>query len=47
LVGVWQVNVQIPQNVAPANQVAIALVLNGDVADPDIHSGYNATIAVK
>jgi uncharacterized protein (TIGR03437 family) len=47
LVGVWQVNVQIPQNVGPSSQVAIALVLNGDVADPDIHSGYNATIAVK
>jgi uncharacterized protein (TIGR03437 family) len=47
LVGVWQVNVQVPQNVAPSSQVAIALVLNGDVADPDIHSGYSATIAVK
>jgi len=47
LVGVWQVNVQIPMAVGVGNQVSIALVLNGDVADPDVHSGYSATIAVK
>jgi uncharacterized protein (TIGR03437 family) len=47
LVGLWQVNVQIPQGVGVGNQVAIYLVLNGDIADPDVHSGYQATIAVK
>jgi uncharacterized protein (TIGR03437 family) len=47
LVGVWQVNVQIPLAIAAGNQTPIALVLNGDVADPDVHSGYLATIAVK
>jgi uncharacterized protein (TIGR03437 family) len=47
LVGVWQINVQIPEAVGVGNQVALALVLNGNVADPDAHSGYSATIAVK
>ena len=47
LVGVWQINVQIPQAVGVGNQVALALVLNGNVADPDARSGYSATIAVK
>jgi uncharacterized protein (TIGR03437 family) len=47
LVGVWQINVQIPEAVGVGNQVAIAVVLNGNVADPDLYSGYQATIAVK
>jgi hypothetical protein len=47
LVGVWQVNVQIPMATAPGNQVQIALVFDGNVADPDVHSGYMATVAIK
>jgi uncharacterized protein (TIGR03437 family) len=47
IAGMWQVNVQIPEGVGIGTQVAIALILNGDVADPDINSGYFATIAVK
>jgi uncharacterized protein (TIGR03437 family) len=47
IVGMWQVNVQIPMAIPPGNQVPIYLVLNGNVADPDVHSGYQATIAVK
>ena len=47
LVGVWQINVQIPQAVGIGAQVPIAVVLNGNVADPDVNSGYLATIAVK
>lgn len=47
LVGVWQVNVQIPQATAPNVQTILALVLNGNVADPDAYSTYRATVAVK
>jgi uncharacterized protein (TIGR03437 family) len=47
LVGVWQVNVQIPMITAPATQTILALVLNGNVADPDAFSTYRATVAIK
>jgi uncharacterized protein (TIGR03437 family) len=47
LVGVWQVNVQGPFQVAPGNQNILALVLNGNVADPDAFSTYRATVAIK
>lgn len=47
LVGVWQVNVQIPMITAPDTQTIIALVLNGNVADPDSFSTYRATVAIK
>jgi hypothetical protein len=43
----WQVNVQIPMAIPPGNQVPIYLVLNGNVADPDVNSKYKATVAVK
>ncbi len=46
LVGVWQVNVQIPQATAPNVQTILALVLNG-VADPNANSPYRATVAIK
>ena len=47
IVGMWQINVQIPMAVGISNQTPIAIVVNGNSADPDIHSGYLATIAVK
>jgi uncharacterized protein (TIGR03437 family) len=47
LVGVWQVNVKIPMAVPPGTQTIIALLLNGNIADPDANSTYRATIAVK
>ncbi|MGA7237628.1 MAG: hypothetical protein WBY44_18225 [Bryobacteraceae bacterium] len=47
LVGVWQVNVQIPMITAPSTQTILALVLNGNVADPDAFSAYRATVAIK
>ncbi len=47
LVGVWQVNVQVPMGVAPGLQTILALVLNGNVADPDSFSPYRATVAIK
>lgn len=47
LVGVWQVNVQIPMGVAPGTQTILALILNGNVADPDASSPYRATVAIK
>ncbi len=46
LVGVWQVDVQIPMASAPNLQTILALVLNG-VADPDSFSTYRATVAIK
>ncbi len=47
LVGVWQVNVQVPMATAPNTQTILALVLNGNVADPDSFSTYHATVAIK
>ncbi len=47
LVGAWQVNVQVPFQVSPGSQNILALVLNGNVADPDVNSKYKATVAVK
>lgn len=47
LVGVWQINLQIPMATAPGNQTILALVLNGDIADPDANSPYRATVAIK
>ncbi len=47
LAGVWQVNVQIPLATAPNTQTILALVLNGNVADPDAFSVYRATVAIK
>jgi hypothetical protein len=32
---------------APATQTILALVLNGNVADPDAFSTYRATVAIK
>jgi uncharacterized protein (TIGR03437 family) len=46
LVGVWQINVQIPDAVGPSPQVQIAILVNGE-ADPDAFSSYHATIGVK
>jgi uncharacterized protein (TIGR03437 family) len=46
LVGVWQINVQIPDAVGPSPQVQIAILVNGE-ADPDVFSSYHATIGVK
>jgi uncharacterized protein (TIGR03437 family) len=45
-VGLWQINVQIPDAVGPSPQVQIAILVNGE-ADPDVFSSYHATIGVK
>jgi uncharacterized protein (TIGR03437 family) len=47
LVGVWQVNVQVPMATSPNTQTILALVLNGNIADPDAASSYRATVAIK
>lgn len=46
LLGVWQLNLQIPMGVAPGNQVQFEVNLNG-VFDTDINSGFHMSFAVK
>jgi uncharacterized protein (TIGR03437 family) len=46
LIGVWQINVQIPMVVPPGNQTPI-LVLMNSVGSTDTSTGYIQTIAVK
>jgi uncharacterized protein (TIGR03437 family) len=45
-VGLWQINVQIPDAVGPSTQTQIAILVNGE-ADPDVFSSYHAIINVK
>ena len=46
LVGVWQLNIQIPMGVTPGNNVPIEVNLN-NVFDTDINSGFHMSMAVK
>jgi uncharacterized protein (TIGR03437 family) len=46
LVGVWQINVQIPMKVAPSTQVPILILMNS-VPNSDSQSGFTMTVAVK
>jgi hypothetical protein len=48
IAGLWQVNVQIPMAIVPANQVAVVLVMNnvGSV-DPADKRNFVTAIAVK
>ena len=46
LVGVWQLNVQIPMGVAPGNNVQIEVNLN-NVFDTDVNSGFHMSVAIK
>jgi uncharacterized protein (TIGR03437 family) len=46
LVGVWQINVQIPMKVPPGAQVPILILMNS-LPNSDAQSGFMMTIAVK
>jgi uncharacterized protein (TIGR03437 family) len=46
LVGVWQLNIQIPMAVTPGNNIPIEVNLN-NVFDTDVNSGFHMSMAVK
>ncbi len=46
LVGVWQLNIQIPMGVAPGQNVQIEVNLN-NIFDTDVNSGFHMSMAVK
>jgi uncharacterized protein (TIGR03437 family) len=46
LVGVWQINVKIPQKVPPGGQVPILILMNS-IPNTDSQSGFVMTVAVK
>ena len=46
LVGLWQLNLQIPMGVAPSNNVSLFVNIN-DVYDTDAASGFHMSLAVK
>jgi uncharacterized protein (TIGR03437 family) len=46
LLGLWQMNFQIPMGVAPSNNVSLFVNIN-DVYDTDKNSGFNMSLAVK
>jgi uncharacterized protein (TIGR03437 family) len=47
LVGVWQINVRIPDRVAPANQVDVVVVYRSRVSNLQNPTGIRTTIAVR